>query len=710
MGVPHVARRAAVYLALSTVVVAQPLLQLYGSNLAVFTTARWDGAVIVWFALLVVLAPAAALLAGDLVLSRLVRGHGHVVHAALVFMACWALVSLLMRSVSVGPWPADAALTAAGGGLLTAAYTRSGALRSWVVWMSPLAIVVPVVFVTAASSIVWPSGAQASFARDINGVPRPTVDVVWVQLDEAPLFPLLDSRGHVNASRFPGFASLASVSTWYRNVLSASQRTAVAVPAMLTGHEPDYSRQPVARDHPDNLFALARGLMELDVSEEVTDFCHGGWCTPGQPVVRAPVVVERRTPFGSFVRDALVVLGHKVLPARLRDRLPAIDESWGGFGRTDEGAESAEIAQSNGTGSTGTFTETLFGKEASVARLRTMIERQAVGSVPTLRFAHIMLPHRPWVLAPDERKSGTPVPDTRSVSTIDRRRDAYQSFLNQYIALDSEIGRMVDTLSRSPRWSRTMLIVTADHGLTFVPGLSYRDRIKPEVTGSLEDIYRVPLFIRYPGQDTPVTDDCTASVLDIVATVQAVTGIPGVRSNKGSDLKGNCTARQSRTVTWIKGKAQLSTGVSALLDRVKYYDRWIDADGDVDDIYRSGRAGVLLDTRVPPDAQTDSASTWSLANGDEFRGVGTAPFSHVPTRAVGHVIPGRDMAKGEELLVAVDGVFVGEAPEVSRLKAGERGYFSASLMSRLIGPGDHEVSLWLATPQGGSFSLRRIAG
>ena len=708
MGAPHVARRAAVYLALTSVVIAQPLLQLYGSNLAVFTTARWSGAVVVWFAVIVTFVPTVVLLGLDLMVSRILRRHGGLTHLVLVFLCHWALVSLLLRSVSVGPWPLDAVITAVGGGLLTAAYVRSRVLRAWASWMSPLGVVVLVVFVSATSAIVWPRDANASAASSASV--RPSIDVVWVQLDEAPLFALLDSRGQVNARRFPGFAKLASVSTWYRNVLSVSQRTAVAVPSMLTGRSPDYSRQPIGPDHPDNLFAQMRGLMALDVTEEVTSMCRDEWCHPDatkKGEAKAPVIVQEPVSFMSFLKDALVVLGHKLLPEGLRERLPAIDESWGGFGQENESAVVATQATSGGEENA---TETLVGHALRVAKLRTMVQREAAGTEPTLRFAHVMLPHRPWVLAPDERKSAPPVIDTRPVTTLDRRRDAYQSFLNQYVALDSEIGWMVDTLSKSARWKDTMLIVTADHGLTFVPGLSYRDRINTDVPGSLEDIYRVPLFIKYPGQADAATDDCTASVLDLVATVRASTGMTSAVPTEGADLRADCPSRSGRTVTWIKGKTTLSTGVGDLLGRVRYYDRWIDSDGDVDDIYRSGPAGVLLGTEAPTTAAQDGSFTWTFENAAEFTDVGSEPFAHVPTRAVGHVTPTRDMRKGEELLVAVDGVFVGEAPEISRLKAGERGYFAASLMSRLIGPGSHTATLWLASPTGGTFALTQLAG
>ena len=78
---PSFRQRAAVYLSLTTVSVAQPLLQLYGNNLAVFTTARYSGLVVVAFALGVLLVPPVCLVAIDVVLSAVPRvqiGRAHV--------------------------------------------------------------------------------------------------------------------------------------------------------------------------------------------------------------------------------------------------------------------------------------------------------------------------------------------------------------------------------------------------------------------------------------------------------------------------------------------------------------------------------------------------------------------------------------------------------------------------------------------------------
>lgn len=711
----EITRRGLVHLALATVAVSQPLLALYGENLAVFTTARFQGATVVWFALVAVLVPPVVITAVDValssVVSRVAPARSATVHHVLVCAGLWACAASVLHSVTWGHWTLDAAFTGAVAGLGLAGYLRITPVRTWLTWISPLAPAVLALFVVSASSLVWVPDTESIEAAAGGDEPP---GVLWIQLDEAPLFPLVNSTGEINAARFPGFAKLAAVSTWYRNALTISQHTAVAVPSMLSGLAPDYSRQPVAADYPRNIFALLRATMPLDVVEEVTALCPQDDCVEASVTTdgtSAAAVPAGRAGFGSFLRDAAIVLGHRILPAGVRDSLPPIDEGWGNFG-SDPGAgetvtpDDDAIAEESAP-TPGATREKPKGHAGRTAAIEAMVDR-AASSTPAFRFIHVLLPHRPWVLAPDRRKSQKMTADPRPDTVVDRRRDNYQSHLNQYVAIDGVIGEMVETLSGSPAWSRTMVIVTADHGITFVPGQSYRDRVNPRNSATLDDIYRVPLFVKYPDQTTAATDDCAASTLDLVPTIEAVIGLRSGWTMDGVDLRVQCPDSREREITWPEGATTVSAGTAELAERVAFYGRWVDPDGDVDAIYRTGPAGALVGRAVPVDAPVDARFEWRLANGAEFEAVGSAPFEPVPTRAVGEIRAVGAVADDVEVLVAVDGVIVGEVREAAGMPRGVWSHFSASLMSRMIGAGAHDVTLWSATPEGDSYVLRPI--
>ncbi|MEY2966733.1 MAG: hypothetical protein RLY50_783, partial [Actinomycetota bacterium] len=657
---------------------------LYGDNLAVFTSARAEGPTILSFALLVAVVPAAAMSIVDLAVARIAPRASIGVHVGLVFVGAWVATSVIMRSVSLGAWPLDASMTATLAAAATWVYARWRVMREWFGLMALLAPLVLVVFIASAWSLLAPGGPGGVAASTVADI-----DVVWIQLDEAPLFPLVGGDGAINENRFPGFARLASVSTWYRDAVSVSQRTSVAVPAMLTGQVPDYSRQPLLADYPRNILTLVRDVMDLDVVEEATRLCRGGWCDKGVP---DPIP---RASFASIVRDAAVVAAHTALPEGLRDRLPAIDEGWGGFGENAPRGDGENLVARSFEQGRERINRSPTGHQSRLEHFQALATRQAESTSPTFRFAHLLLPHRPWLLAPDQRIATKTDSDYRPGTLVDKRRDAYQSLLNQYTAVDVEIGRLVEQLSRTERWDDTMLIVTADHGITFVPGASARDEIDADNSAAVDDIYRVPLFVKWPGTVAPRVDDCPVTVLDIVPTVAEQLGVSPDWPLAGRDLAGACGGRTARTVTWIDGAFEHEFGVGALRERVAFYDAWIDADGSVDDIARTGPYGSLVGTPVPDDAPTSNDVKWTLSNSDAFTHVTDGRFGSVPTRATGLITVRRDFADDEEILIAVDGRFVGVVREVAGLGAWRTTLYSSSLASWLIGAGEHEVSLWV---------------
>ena len=62
------------------------------------------------------------------------------------------------------------------------------------------------------------------------GVGGRDAPVVFLMLDEFPQGALLDTNGALDAKRFPGFARLVSVSTWYPGATTVAPWTNLAVP------------------------------------------------------------------------------------------------------------------------------------------------------------------------------------------------------------------------------------------------------------------------------------------------------------------------------------------------------------------------------------------------------------------------------------------------------------------------------------------------
>ena len=333
-----------------------------------------------------------------------------------------------------------------------------------------------------------------------------------------------------------------------------------------------------------------------------------------------------------------------------------------------------------------------------VLKFEELTKKASTSTVPALHFAHLLLPHRPWGLAPDLRLAPDLVQytDKRSERLVDRRRDNYQSMLRQYVATDTLLLEFINKLKASPQWENTLLVVTADHGITFVPGESYRDKINVGNPGTLEDIYRVPLFIKYPQQSKSSVSDCPASSVDILATIIATNGSPPDWTTDGVNLRRTCPQRTSRLVQWPYSSTQMSTDFSAVLARVQYYDNWIDANGTVDDIYRVGLSGELLGKPVPTNAADNANVSWSLNGADNYQKVGAGRLAPVPTRASGTLKTQSTICPRCEGLISVNGRFIGVLPELANMNAQMGSMpFSSSLMSRSLRAGANTMELWV---------------
>jgi hypothetical protein len=263
-------------------------------------------------------------------------------------------------------------------------------------------------------------------------------------------------------------------------------------------------------------------------------------------------------------------------------------------------------------------------------------------------------------------------------------------------------------MKNSPNWDKTMLIVTADHGITFIPGQSVRE-VNPKNSNTLEDLYRVPLFIKYPGQSTPAVNDCPISSIDVLPTILNVAEIPHKDTFDGVDISTSCPQRESRTVAWPYSTAKISTGTEALLERVRYYDAWIPSDGNVTDIFRLGTSPQLHGTTVPKTAAIRKDIAWTLFKGNSFKKIGQGELTYVPTKVSGFLKTTSPICAACEGLIVVDRRVVGILPELADLQpSAKKQYFTSALLTRYITPKTRSVELWIADWSTGTATFAKV--
>lgn len=731
-----------VYLALSTATIGQPLLQLYGENLTVFTTAGFEGLGILGFMAVVLLTLPIIFTICVAVVQWLSPRFAPVLHYSFVYLLFVGLVLVLTRALEGPAW----VLHVIGAGVVAAGllwlFHRFDGIKTWARWMSLLAVIVGATFTFSVRDLVW---VPEVTALDLNEttqtdsvIPSEDVSVVWVVLDEAPLFPLLDKQGEINRDRFPGFAQLADVSTWYRNALSSSQTTTDAVPSMLTGLKPTVGAPPILATHENNIFTLMNSYIEFDVREFTTSLCPSTVCgtiyssssTEEDSVPLEQVGLSSKTfSFQQFLKDALVVLGHKVLPSQLRDDLPAIDETWGGFGGNEDVAvdsyvedfvseDEEAIIESSLDAETQEEVRAGFrsdGPASLIPAFEAMVERAQKSAGSVFHFQHVMLPHRPWKLTPDQRTypqipnpgrvKDVTVPDNSTDPQV--LVDQYQSLLMQYAGVDAMIGKMVTDLQQSGNWDRTMVVVVADHGLSMEGGTTRRRVVDPNQPGTLEDLYRIPLFIKYPAQQEPTVNDCDVMHMDLVPTIAGVKGLDAGWTYDGDDLRNACPDRPSREVNWPNGKTDMTSDWTAILDRVVLYDSYVPVSGGVDGIFGYGRFAELISSPVTTTSTSSSISSWSVEQKDQFTNISSARFAQVPVMISGDITVSRSIPKDAVGVVTVDGVIAGFVGELSGVAAGQTVTYTAALATSQLKSGSQVVALSIVsgTPQSPVFEV-----
>ena len=507
-------RRAALHLGgLWALAFAQPLFDLLGRNAQFFVARGSTTTDILALALAYALVPPLVGAAAVWGLGRLRPALGR---AALLVLVALLVAALLLPPVGdllAGSWLAIPGALALGAAA-AAVYARIAGVRTFATVLSPAPLIVLIVFlvVSPVRGLLFPDEPRAAGATPS----RSATPIVQIVLDELPQTTLTGADGRIDAELFPNLARLARGSTWYRNATTVDDLTTEAVPAQLTGLRPKAGSLPTARDHPRSLFTLFEGSHELTVVEPITDLCPERTCDKG----RAGLIERLR----SLRSDLEVVAQHLLLPADLRDGLPAIDNVWEGFetgsvtgagelrgGRNLKRGVLARLARDDATA----------GFERAIASL----DRQ--GPRPPLVFVHSTLPHAAWRFLPDGRRypiEGKEFPGLASKGWVGPQWQADQAFQRHVLQVqytDRLVGALLDKLRARGLYDEAAIVVTADHGTAFMSGQPRR----PANHANVGVIAPVPFFFKRPGQREGRVQDGPVRTLDVLPTIAEAAGV-----------------------------------------------------------------------------------------------------------------------------------------------------------------------------------------
>ena len=554
-------------------------------------------------------------------------------------------------------------------------------------WASLALPILLVSFLTLsdASRLIW--GEAESVSESIP-IAEPA-SIVFIQLDELPLASLMDEQGNLNGALFPNFTRLQTEGTWYRNALSDSIATTQSVPAILTGKVGEKGLSPSAVDHPENLFTLLGDTYDMHVIEWVADLCPEETCP--DYAGRAPAR------FTSLLSDVGVVYLHLALPTSARTDLPSIDNAWRGF-----------LGQARTPSGTSVAIEGLpVPDPPHRVEWADWIQRLANGidesTGPTLSYAHLDAPHVPWVTNPsgthyDRPEEYTEVEGVQGDGhwSLDPRPAllGYQRHLYQLGFLDAMLGRLFDRLDETGQWEETMIVVVADHGASFVPG---QHRRWPKAD-NLDDLYRIPLMIKYPSQESGAVDDTPVFGLDIVPTIVDVLGVEVDWTFDGiSLLEVDGTDRPHEPIWWCCSRDGADTDLSVLFDQVERNREWVPDQSSWLAVASAGPYGHLIGEPLADlEVVQDDSLVWSLDRGADLA---EADFDSgiVQTLLTGRVELPTGIASDDVLIVA-NGQVAGFG-FVTRDSVGS-GALRGLLAEELIEDGYNEIDILMPSADG----------
>jgi Sulfatase len=716
----RLARSGAELLALTGLAITQPLLDVFGRAPDLFIHREASRFEIVAFALLVAVLPALVLLAIEVAVRALSPRAGAWIHLAFVGGLAILFGLEFLKQADVTSQARLIGLALAGGAVAVAAYRRWALVRLWLAYLAVAPVLFVALFLTTSRTADLLASQEVA-AAELPPATNPA-DVVVLQFDEWPLQTIVNRAGEIDPELYPNLAALAGDGVWYRNATTAATFTNYAVPATLTGREPDGERSAIASEYPQNLFSLLAGQYDLDVIESLTHLCAPNLCDGDlidqdgapSPLEEGPTVVAPHG-LGALLTDARQTYQSMVDPDPLATSPAATFDD-------------AVLVVPDGSGNPTETDVPLAPTSLSLQSVEDLVSSIEQGQDPTLHFLHLLLPHTPYKFLPDgmrysEDTGGLSAPLPQAPVGRGPERAAMdleeQRLLLQASYTDALVGQIVDRLRDTGRYEDSVIVVTADHGIGLEPNGAIRapvgDELEPR---NYPDLTYVPLIIKAPGVGEPGTvSDANVSTIDVLPTIAGALGLELPWDVDGIDLGTDARStseKRVRVVTVADGAAggrELSLGDVVTFDGdevqaevlARNVDTLLRRDNPAHRLYDVDDAGELVGLPVSRlDVIGDSGIEGTVTAADAYRDVDTST-GVVPSHFVADLTGAGDSG-AVTVAVVVNGRVASVSP--SWPTAGHDHHVESMLLPQLIDDGVNDIDLYVV---GGIEGRRTLA-
>jgi hypothetical protein len=588
---------------------------------------------------------------------------------------------------------AIAAAAGVGAGVL---YVRWSGLRLWLRYLAPAPLVFALVFllVSPTSRLVLPARAETPAGPTATVTTGKQPPLVMILFDEFPLSSLLDKKGQIDRRVYPNFAALADQSTWYRNATGVAGFTPWAMPSMLTGNYPAKVKAPSYTEYPDNMLTLFGRYYDLKAYETISQLCPPSQC---------------RTTAGSLDRGGLrAVLGDSARV--LKEIVSPYDAAVDPASFIDQTA-AEEAAPDDGKPLDPKFRFNQL-RLNQPSRFNDFLDGLKASDRPTMHFLHLLLPHAPWRYLPsgveyNYKTFGRAFSSDQTPAQVVELN--HQRHLLQLAYTDRLVGQVVDKLKAEGLWDKSLVVMGADHGESWVVGEKPRSL---EETNA-PDLMWVPQFIKAPGQTSGTVDDRNWEQVDLLPTIADLVNIQVPWKMEGVSQTGRVA--RARTEKWwydIPGHREVRDGPANFAQVLA---------GETDVLARAGdgpkglyRFGSFADLVYQPPTSVgpitpDQQATATLDDHRRYNQI--KPGSgKVPALISGNLTSPLPPA-GSTVLVAVNGRIAGESklfPERPDEPAAKFTVISPDFLWR-AGDGHRQLQVYVVDRSGGGPRLTPVS-
>ena len=629
-------------LALFGFAVAQPLFDLLSQNADFLVAHKLRP-----FDLLVLVCMVSLLFPGLLVLVEVLGGFlhrrvGEYVHALVVGALVGAIAFQISNKLFAGPGMVLLLGSVAVSVVVGWASCRVPLFQSFLTFLSPAIVLFPVLFLLRppVSGLIFekpePDGIRPGVSSDIP--------IVFLVFDELSTSTLMSEHLQINAFRYPNFAALARDSHWFRNASTVAQLSTQALPAILTGRYTKKNVPPTAANYPENLFTWLGANYELNSFESVTNLCPEELCR--EPIGRESFRERMRM----TLSDLAFVYLHVILPADLAQTLPSVTATMRDFGPVKP---STKVTSPE---------ELRRRREDHGWIFSQFLNWIQPADGPMLYFMHTLFPHLPWTYLPSGKQYGPP----RFPHGISQKGtwgsdqwetvQGFQQHLLQTKYADRLLGTLLGRLREVDLYDRSLIIVTADHGLSFWPNESRRSVGEKNQA----DILAVPLFVKLPHQQEEVVSDRNVEIIDILPTIADVLNAELPWAVDGQSALGPPRSERSQKQMFRQVRRDVEhlvfkPGLEELANTVRRKISLFGSGEDPRSIYRIGRFRSLTGRKIEQlahagasDLELELNAEWSFQEVDL-----DGPF--IPAHITGQIVARQRSPDRLHLAVAVNG-------------------------------------------------------